>query len=130
MGKKLDVRGWLGTIIIVLSAALGSQALAGVSEQTQSEIDYLLDYVAQANCVFIRNGKEYDAERAVKHMRKKYEHFQDEIVTVDDFIALAATKSLLSGKPYWVRLVDGTELKSADWLHAAVKDYRTTHSIQ
>ena len=40
------------------------------------------------------------------------------------FIRLAATKSLLSGKPYTVVVREGEEIPTADWLHAALRACR------
>ena len=46
------------------------------------------------------------------------------ITTPEDFIAKAATKSELSGKPYLVRLEDGTEQELATWLTARLAEWR------
>ena len=58
-------------------------------------------------------------------MRRKYDHFKDEIKTQEEFIRLAASESIMSGKPYMVRTKDGKLMKSATWLLEALEDYRT-----
>jgi len=40
----------------------------------------------------------HSGKEAAEHIRKKYAHFKDQIATAEDFIALSATKSELSGK--------------------------------
>jgi Family of unknown function (DUF5329) len=39
----------------------------------------------------------------MNYIKKKYDYFKTQIHTAEDFIALAATKSELSGRPYLVR---------------------------
>jgi hypothetical protein len=87
-------------------------------------IDFLIASVAQSDLTFVRNGKRYAGPEAAEHMRKKYDYFDDDIVSAEDFIRLAATRSLLSGKPYFVILADGTRAKTADWLGSRLNDYR------
>jgi len=61
---------------------------------------------------------------AAAHMQRKYEHFKDKIKTPEDFIRLTATKSLMTGKLYYVRLKDGEKLTSEAWLLQALEAYR------
>ena len=112
-------------ILFVFIAALAATAQeAGPKEDLQQTVDYLLNYVAGSECVFIRNGKEYDAKKASSHMKRKYNHFRDEIKTPEDFIRLAATMSTMSGKPYMVKLKNGKEMASADWLLEVLTEHR------
>ncbi|HMK06813.1 MAG TPA: DUF5329 family protein [Flavobacterium sp.] len=101
-----------------------------VAEQTpktddvEKTINYLLDYVGKSDVVLIRNGSEHKGKEAKAHLKSKYEHFKKEIKTPEDFIRLCATKSMVSDKPYMVRLKDGKEIPCADWLEKVLKDYR------
>ena len=53
---------------IALLCGLLFTALAGAGEETaDSEIRYLLDYVAGSGCVFLRNGDSHDASDAADH---------------------------------------------------------------
>jgi len=94
----------------------------------RAEIDFLLDRVEASGYLFVRNGSEHDCVEAAKHMRRKYEHFLErgDISSVDDFIDLAGTKSLLTGKSYLVRLPDGSEIRTADWLRAELAARRAS----
>ena len=58
------------------------------------------------------------------HVRAKYEHFKAQIKTPEDFIRLAATKSLLTGQPYLVRTRDGKEMPLSVWLSNALQEHR------
>jgi hypothetical protein len=98
-------------------------------QQTSAEIEHLIATVAQADVVFIRNGKEHSAEEAVSHMRRKYDYYKKRIETAEDFIDLAATKSVLSGKLYSIRTGSG-ETPSGEWLRAALAEFRKAQAMQ
>jgi len=88
-----------------------------------AEIDHLLDFIAASPCAFIRNDTEYTGAEAVAHIKDKYAHFQDKIATAEDFIDLAASKSLMSGQPYLVRC-DATPELAGDWLRQELAAFR------
>jgi len=98
-------------------------ALAGTAEQ--DAISHLLRFVETSSCTFIRNGSEYDSREAVDHIKKKYNYFKRAIYTAEDFIALTATKSELSGNPYLVRCGKGEEMPSANWLRGELQNFRS-----
>jgi hypothetical protein len=107
----------------ILSITLNISDVNG-SEDVDKVIKYLLDYVRKSDVIFIRNGKEHNPQAAAEHMERKLEHFRDEIETPEDFIRLTGTKSILSGKPYLVRFLDGEEIRSKEWLEKALEQYR------
>jgi hypothetical protein len=84
---------------------------------TKEEVNHLLRYIQQSDCVFTRNGKEHTGVEALEHIRMKYDYVKSRVKTAEDFIDYAATKSSLSGKPYLVRC-EGEELPTAKWLRA------------
>jgi hypothetical protein len=99
-------------------------------ENPERVIQYLVDFVTQSDWTFIRNGKEYTGRQAAAHMTKKYKHFKERIQSPEDFIRLAASKSLVSGRAYLVRSREGKELRSEEWLLEALNDYRKAKSAQ
>ena len=103
-------------------------AESAAQSKSAAAIEYLLDSVAASDLKFMRNGKAHTGAEAAEHMRRKYKHFDDRIQSADDFIDLAATKSMLSGNKYTVRTADG-EMATADWLHSILTDYRNTRNI-
>jgi len=112
-------------ILFVFIASLAATAQeAPPKEDLKQTVDYLLNYVAGSECVFIRNGQEHDAKKASSHMKRKYNHFRDEIKTPEDFIRLAGTMSTRSGKPYMVRFKSGKEMPCAEWLLEVLTEHR------
>ena len=94
------------------------------TEALEQTIHYLIDYVERSELTFVRNGKDYTSAEAAEHMGKKYRHFKKKIHTAEHFIELAATKSLMSGKPYLVVTAHGERVRSADWLQQVLAEYR------
>ncbi len=110
----------VGLIFLALTAG---QVLP--AESLDDSIHYLLDYIANSNATFIRNGQTHTPQEAVDHIKAKYEHFKKEIKTPEDFIRLSASKSLLTGQPYRVRTAEGKEMRLDEWLTDALKKHRT-----
>lgn len=94
--------------------------LIGVSNYVQAtpvaEIEHLLLFVASTDCTYERNGTLHNGNEAVKHIRKKYNYYHDDIVSAEDFITYSATKSKLSGIDYVVYCQDQKAIKSSEWL--------------
>ncbi|BCT91895.1 hypothetical protein LYSHEL_09190 [Lysobacter helvus] len=100
-------------------------AFAAPARTPAQEIDALIQRVAAARGVaFIRNGSEYTAQDAAKHLRRKLGAANGKITTPEQFIAELGTKSSMSGKVYRVRLADGREMDSAVWLKGLLRDLR------
>ena len=89
----------------------------------EAEIQHLLDFIAASPCAFIRNGIAYDGAQAVDHIKGKYDYYRNDIRSAEDFIALAATKSAMSGKPYLVEC-NGTTEPAADWITRELAAFR------
>jgi len=87
-------------------------------------IEFLIEYVSSSDVMFVRNFGKHDAPRAASHIRKKYDHFLDEINNPEEFIELCASKSLVTGREYSVIDPQGKTTKSRDWLLAALYRYR------
>jgi hypothetical protein len=103
--------------------AIALSAVPAGAAPPVEEIDHLLDFIAASPCAFIRNDAEYPGPEAVAHIKDKYEHYRDEIATAEDFIALAASKSMLSGRPYLVRCGDESKPAGA-WLLQELAAFR------
>ncbi len=114
-------------VLILLVFSLGQNAYPK-DEVTFAEIEYLINYIDMSDCTFIRNGKEHTAKEAAKHVKRKYNHFKEQINTTEKFIELSATKSLLSSKPYLIKCPDKDTVKSNDWFLEELKRYRQDDS--
>ncbi len=113
---------WLPLVLVslVISNAIPSHA----EESLEQTIAFLQHRIETADATFIRNGQAHTPQEAVAHVRSKYEHFKAQIKTPEDFIRLAATKSLLTGQPYLVRTRDGKEMPLNAWLSNALREHR------
>jgi hypothetical protein len=107
----------------VYAALIVCAAPPALAASPEAEIDHLLTFIAGSPCAFIRNGVAYDGPQAVDHIKDKYEHFRADIRSAEDFIALAATKSAMSGKPYLVQC-EAYEMPAADWLTQELSAFR------
>jgi hypothetical protein len=107
-------------IAVTALTAAATAPLRAASQQPPPEVDatvrYLIDRVAESERIFIRNATRHNGAEASRHLERKYAHFKDRIQTVDDFIDLAASRSLLSGQPYLVVSDLGTAIPTARWL--------------
>ena len=110
---------------LVLIASLAFASPAKSAESLDQTINYLIDRVAKAKATFVRNGTSHTPPEAAGHIKAKYAHFKKDIKTPEDFIRLSASKSILSGKPYLVRLPDGKEMHLDEWLTDALRQHRT-----
>ena len=88
-----------------------------------AEIGHLLNFIEDSPCIFIRNGDPYDGAQAASHIKDKYDYYRKDIHSAEDFIALAATKSAMSGKPYLVTCGQTTE-PAADWITRELDAFR------
>ena len=116
----------IAAVVMLVSLQAGAEKKADEAKQEDLDatITHLLEYVRSADVVFIRNGKEHSAEDAAKHIEKKYKHYKKKIKTPEDFIEKSATKSMMSGKLYQIKLNDGTVITCKDWLTAELGSYR------
>lgn len=109
-------------LLVFVSVGLVTQG----AQPTVEEIDALLGYVKQLDgAVFIRNGTEHAPAAAEAHLRMKWEKQAGKIKSAEDFIALCATKSSMSGERYRIRLKDGAVRDSAELLREELARRRT-----
>jgi hypothetical protein len=107
----------------VFAALIVCAAAPTLAASPEAEIDHLLTFIAGSPCAFIRNGVAHDGAQAVSHIKDKYEHYREDIRSAEDFIALAASKSAMSGKAYLVQC-DGAERPAAEWLTQELSAFR------
>jgi hypothetical protein len=113
----------LAAMAFALCAASLAHATTSASEQ--KVIETLIQRVAsQKSMKFMRNGEEHDAAEAARHLRAKYDHFKDEIVTAEDFIRLCGTRSEVTKVPYKVRIANKGTRSSSDFLKEELRAVR------
>lgn len=109
--------------VIALFMALGLSRVALAQDRAETEIRYLLDYVARSQCTFVRNGTAHDPADAADHLRLKYQRGSRYVNSAEQFVDRLASKSSLSGNPYMVNCGGRTE-PTRDWLLRALTEYR------
>ena len=86
------------------------------------KIESLISHVESLkDAKFVRNGVAYDAKTAGQFLRGKWKAQESEIKTARDFITKAANTSSTTGQPYLIRLSDGRETKSSEYLTAELE---------
>ncbi|MGB9110740.1 MAG: DUF5329 domain-containing protein [Telluria sp.] len=122
------MKRFITTVAAAAMMVSATVAVAGKADPTtQREVGQLLDFVAQSNCQFNRNGSWYDARKARVHLQEKYDYLDQrgKVPNAEAFIDLAASKSSMSGMPYQVRCGDAPVMPSATWLSTELKRLRT-----
>jgi hypothetical protein len=114
----------------LLGVALGCAGAMGVARAGEAAmppaerilVDRLIEAVGQrSDATFIRNGSDYTAEDAATFLRKKLESQGDGLKSAEEFIDRIASKSSMSGESYRVKLSDGREMSSAQFLRAELQ---------
>ncbi len=109
-------------LFVLLSGAVESRP--AIEDQ---KIQFLIQSIANLqDAIFIRNGDEYDAKHAADHVQTKLRYTGNRVATAEDFIALCATGSSMSGLPYKIRFADGREISSAQFLREKLLEFRAT----
>jgi hypothetical protein len=114
-------------LALVTLLTMGASSLAATpSTAGRAEIEHLLAFVAKSGCQFNRNGTWHPAPEASAHLAKKERYLEDrgQIASPEDFIAQAATKSSITGKPYTVRCGSEPAIASDEWLTAELRRFR------
>lgn len=94
------------------------RARADSTEEEAARIRQLIDHIRSLEgAIFIRNGEEHTAIEAAEHLERKWDFAGDDIQTAEQFIDDLASKSSTTGEDYIIRVNDGTEIASGEYLH-------------
>ncbi|OPY83521.1 MAG: hypothetical protein A4E65_00488 [Syntrophorhabdus sp. PtaU1.Bin153] len=103
------------SVIFIVSILIMVVGVCGHAQDfsEMTKIRYLIDSIeALEGAKFIRNGREYDAQAASSHLRLKLKAAGARVRTAEDFIKFCASKSSITGKPYFIRFGEGSTIKS------------------
>lgn len=113
---------FLGALLLSILLPFSIQAQAPKQVLTEeAKIEKLLKFIENADVVFIRNGTEYSAGDASKHLRMKREKAGNKIQTAKAFIDNIASKSSMSGEPYQIKFKNGSIINVRDILYYELK---------
>jgi hypothetical protein len=99
-------------------------AAADVPPDQVAEVEHLISYLENSDCVMIRNGKVYSGSEGAKHVRRKYEYYRKKLSSTEQFIELSASRSSMSGKDYTVECPGEPVMTSSEWLHSELTSFR------
>ncbi|MCA1582798.1 MAG: DUF5329 domain-containing protein [Acidobacteria bacterium] len=108
-------------VLIFFASAAALAASRPAAEQRR--IDWLIEEVRNSRGVFIRNGEEYPASKAVSHLKFKLMMAGKRVQTVRDFIDGVASHSQESGKPYQIGLPGQPARSMKDWLNERLAEF-------
>lgn len=112
----------LGEDFVNLTVEQSAAAEAMDVPDENARIEQLLQDLASAQGVsFIRNGAGHSATDAAAHLRMKWNGARNQIKSAEQFIELCGTRSGASGEAYRVRLKDGREEPSGDFLRSMLR---------
>lgn len=115
------------SVVLVLAVAnpAAAKPMRPVAEQTK--IDFLIGEVKGSPAIFIRNGKEYPADRAASHLARKLKFAGRRVQNARQFIVGIASHSEESGMPYEIRWPDGRRQSLSEWLSERLEFYEKEH---
>ncbi|HEO64588.1 MAG TPA: hypothetical protein ENI73_01840 [Spirochaetes bacterium] len=114
----MNIRNPLLLVVLIFIASVSWSKTMTEKDKIQT----LLNRIEESKYIFIRNGKEYSAQKAREHLEMKYNRMRKKIKTANDFIDRLATKSSLSGKPYLMKNpANGKKTLLRIWLKAQLR---------
>ena len=116
------------SLLLLLALVTAAPAGAAPPPAAAREIENLIAALGASGCEFQRNGSWYPAKKAEQHLRRKYDYLRerDKVATAEQFIALAGTRSSMSGRAYSVRCPGKPVVESAAWLQGRLRALRAT----
>ena len=110
--------------VLLVLLALPIYVGADVPDTQKPEVNYLIKALEISDCEMVRNGKAYGGATGAKHVRRKYNHFKDDISSTEEFIELSASKSTKSGEDYWITCSGHESIRSRDWMLQQLQAFR------
>ena len=127
MRKKTNLINILSLLALALLLTVAFP-VPDVLAAENEEIVFLLAFVADSDCTFIRNGKQHQGKDASDHLAMKFNHVKDRIKTAEVFIEKVASKSSFTGRPYQV-LCGSVTIPTKLWLQKALAADRASSKI-
>jgi hypothetical protein len=102
---------------------LGANVCMALEEAELKRINAFLELLsAKTELVFERNGSEYPVDRAVAHLKSKLSRAKARLSTAEEFVDNVASKSSLSGQPYFIIFPDGKRVEAGLYFHELLAD--------
>lgn len=117
-------------VFLVVAVTFASEcptAAAAPSAKEAKAVEHLLQYIEKSPHRFLVSGEEYDAAHFSAMVRQRYETETSRILTAEDFIDRAASRTLSTGRRYIYQRSDGSQSEVKGWLATELKKYRDEH---
>jgi hypothetical protein len=112
----------LSALLAALFFLFAPTSVLAMPIEEESRVNALLEQLEmRTDAVFIRNGVEYGAAEAARHLRLKLERGKRALSGAEEFIDRAGSSSSVSGKPYLVREADGKIRPAGEFLHELLR---------
>lgn len=113
-------------LLLALVAAWLAPLQTADAASPEEEIASLIATLGESGCEFERNGRWHGAERARKHLQRKYDWLRERGLapTAELFIERAATQSSTSGRPYRVRCPGEAIVPASEWFRGKLQSIR------
>ncbi|MFP6808099.1 MAG: DUF5329 family protein [Pseudomonadales bacterium] len=111
-----------GLLIMIITLLSFPAAAVEQSDDLDRGISRLIHSVEQSDCQFIRNGKAYSPRESANHITRKYQHYKNKINSIERFIELAASKSVISGRPYQIVCVESDPISASSWMRIKTRE--------
>lgn len=114
----------LNTALVSEDFATFVVSAASDGSLTETEkIERLIESVRDLkDATFIRNDTEHTAAEAADHLQLKWRAKANKIEYAHEFIDTIASKSSVSGKPYQIRMADGTTVEAGDYFKERLRE--------
>jgi len=115
-------------LVALLTVCGGAAQAASLSNASRGEIESLMSRLEVSACRFKRNGAWHTSAEARTHLQRKLDYLQRKgaVASAEQFIERAATRSSLSGQPYWVQCGSQTPQPGGEWLLGQLRQLRAT----
>ncbi len=115
----------IGIVVLLSNYSLLGFGIGGPLQSSalteEQKINHLIQYIEKSKVTFIRNGSEYNAIDAAKHLRTKREKAGKRVKTAREFIDYIASKSSMSGEAYKIKFPNGVIMPVRDVLYYELK---------
>lgn len=114
-------------VILLTCVAAVAATAAPLSPAARAEIDELMSKLEVSGCEFSRSGSWYSGTEAKAHLLRKLKYLEDKgmVQSTEQFIALAASASSMTGQPYLVRCGNAAPVQSETWLLSQMRAMRS-----
>lgn len=110
-------------LFVCLLASIALASIAHAEDLSDTEkIEYLIKSVEEMSARFIRNGSEYEPQKAADHLRLKLSKAKSRIKTAEDFIQYCGSQSSMSGEKYRIKFADGRVIEAEVYLREKLKE--------